>query len=125
MTTNKGGRPKKPIDYPRLDKYCAIQCTGEECAALLGMDYDCLNRTLRLDGNVGFTDYYAKKSASGKASLRRRQYQAAVEDGNATMMIWLGKQWLGQKDKSEVDLNAEIGVFEINLGGDSEDPEDS
>lgn len=38
----------------------------------------------------------------GKASLRRMQFKSA-EDGNVTMQIWLGKQMLGQRDKSEID----------------------
>jgi hypothetical protein len=42
----------------------------------------------------------------GRASLRRLQYKAA-ENGNPTMQIWLGKQWLGQKDRTEsVNVNA-------------------
>lgn len=92
---------KKQIDYAQLDKLCAIQCTGEECAAFLGMDYDTLNNRLKEDGGAGFSDYYAQKSAGGKVSLRRKQYQKAVEEGNPTMLIWLGKQWLGQKDGIE------------------------
>jgi hypothetical protein len=95
---NKGGRPKVVIDYAMLDKYCAIQCTGEECAALLSIDYDTLNRCLKRDHSMGFTDYYAQKSVLGKASLRRTQFKTA-EAGNATMLIWLGKQWLGQVDR--------------------------
>jgi hypothetical protein len=34
-------------------------------------------------------------------ALRRRQFKAA-DDGNPTMLIWLGKQYLGQADKPEV-----------------------
>lgn len=103
MTTNKrkkkkGGAPKKLIDYSKLDKLCAIHCTGEECAAILEVDYDTLNNSLKSDGFGGFSDYFKKKSASGKMSLRRRQYTKAVDEGNPTMLIWLGKQWLGQKD---------------------------
>ena len=98
-----GGAPKKEVDYPMLDKMCAIHCTGEECAAMLDMDYDTLNNRLKDDGNLGFSDYFTKKSANGKMSLRRRQYTAAVTDGNPTMMIWLGKQWLGQKEPEKAD----------------------
>jgi hypothetical protein len=39
--------------------------------------------------------------AVGRMSLRRKQWKAA-EDGNTTMLVWLGKQYLGQSDKSEV-----------------------
>ena len=34
-------------------------------------------------------------------SLRRKQYTSAM-DGNTTLLIWLGKNWLGQKDQAEV-----------------------
>lgn len=100
MTKKKNGRPLTEINYTQLDKLCAIQCTGEECAAFIGIDYDTLQRALKRDKKTTFTDYYAQKSASGKISLRRRQFQAA-EDGNSTMLVWLGKQWLGQSDKRE------------------------
>ena len=91
---------KKQIDYDTLKRLCHIHCTGEECAAILEIDYDTLNNRLKDDGNGGFSEYFKKHSASGKASLRRRQFKTA-EDGNVTMQIWLGKQYLGQADKVE------------------------
>jgi len=103
---NKGGRPLKVIDYKKLDAMCAIHCTGEECAAILGMDYDTLNRTLKKDGHKGFAEYFKVKGANGKMSLRRKQFDHAMS-GNATMLIWLGKQWLGQVDKQESDTSGE------------------
>jgi len=33
-------------------------------------------------------------------SLRRRQYTTAM-DGNTAMLIWLGKNWLGQTDQQQ------------------------
>jgi len=100
MTTEKGGPPKTVIDYETLDSLCAIHCTGEEIAAILGIDYDTLNRRLNEEGHGGFTDYFKRKSADGKKSLRRRQMDSAL-DGNVPMMIWMGKQVLGQSEKSE------------------------
>ena len=109
---NKGGRPLKVIDYKKLDAMCAIHCTGEECAAILGMDYDTLNRTLKKDGRKGFAEYFKVKGANGKMSLRRKQFDHAMS-GNATMLIWLGKQWLGQADKAE-ETN-EIGAQPLTI----------
>lgn len=109
VTNNKGGRPEKPIDYGQLEKLCAIHCTGEECASILGCSYEHLNNKLKEAGLGGFLDYFKKYSSQGKASLRRRQYKAAVEDGNVPMMIWLGKQYLGQKDKNETDVTSSDG----------------
>lgn len=113
---NVGGRPRKEIDYDTLGKLCAIFCTGDECAEILGMSYETLNNRLREDfadaieadpDNVpdhladGFLDYFKKHSARGRASLRKTQFKLATDDKkpNPTMLIWLGKQHLGQKDK--------------------------
>ena len=89
-----------PIDYESLEKLCQIQCTGEECAHILGIDYETLNTALHREGHGGFVEFLKKHGAGGKASLRRMQWKGA-EAGNATMLIWLGKQYLGQSDKAD------------------------
>ena len=115
MTKNKGGRPKYEIDYETLDDLCKIMCTGEEISSILNIDYDTLNRRLKEEKHGGFTDYYKKMSAEGKKSLRRVQYDQAI-DGNTTMMVWLGKQYLDQTDKQNIDLNANVQVnFNMNF----------
>ena len=106
---NKGGRPKIDIDYKTLDKLCGIQCTGEECAAILGISYEHLNNQLKRDGNGGFLDYFKQKGAQGKMSLRRKQYEVATS-GNPTMLIWLGKQWLGQAEKQETEVKSDSDI---------------
>ena len=107
---SKGGRPKKQIDYELVDKLCEIQCTGEEIAAVLDIDYDTLNAGIKRDKGVGFSEYFAQKRSLGKKSLRRRQWQSAVEEGNVTMMIWLGKQYLGQSDKQDVEHSGGVKI---------------
>lgn len=103
----KGGRKRIEIDYATLDKLCSMQCTGEECAAILSINYDTLNAALKRDKNGGFSEYFKQKSAVGKMSLRRRQYEVA-RDGNPAMLIWLGKQWLNQSDKSELETTVKV-----------------
>jgi|TARA_Y100000593_G_C4189406_1_gene276085 hypothetical protein len=34
-----------------------------------------------------------------KLELKQKQWDVAMEDGNVQMLIWLGKQYLGQSDK--------------------------
>lgn len=46
-----------------------------------------------------------------RTSLRRMQWSKAKE-GNVTMMIWLGKQVLGQKDRVEETLRSEVVEIE-------------
>ncbi len=101
-------KPLHQLDYKKLDAMCAIHCTGEECAAILGIDYDTLNVALKRDGNKSFSEYFKQKGSNGKMSLRRKQYDLAIA-GNSTMLIWLGKQWLGQIDKTERDIKSSDG----------------
>tara|TARA_R110000822_G_scaffold96403_1_gene219443 strand:- start:175 stop:561 length:387 start_codon:yes stop_codon:yes gene_type:complete len=105
---DQGGRPTAVIEYDKLKSMCQILCTGEECASILGMDYDTLNKGLARDGHGGFTDYLKKHGSEGKASLRRKQFKSAVEDGNVTMQIWLGKQILDQRDKKDVAMSHDL-----------------
>ena len=102
-------RPRKQIDWETVDKLCAIQCTGNEIAAFVSVDYDTLNAAAKRDHGMGFSDYFAQKSAPGKISLRRVQFQTATEDRNPTMLIWLGKQMLDQQDKQKTDVVSSDG----------------
>lgn len=95
---NLGGRPRFVINYVTLKELCELHCTGEETASVLGCDYDTLNANLARNGEGGYSEYFKRNSAEGRVSLRRRQFKSAVE-GNVTMLIWLGKQHLGQQDK--------------------------
>ena len=95
-------RPLKDIDWDQVDKMCAIHCTGEEQASILGVDYDTLNSACKREQGCSFSDYFKQKASHGRMSLRRKQYSAAM-DGNTTMLVWLGKNWLGQSDQPEVE----------------------
>lgn len=103
-TVNKGGRPRIVLDYDTIDRLCAIQCTGEEIASVLSIDYDTLNNGLKHEKSLSFSEYFIKKSGGGKASLRRRQFELAA-NGNTTMLVWLGKQYLGQTDKTDIQID--------------------
>jgi hypothetical protein len=116
MEANKGGRPKKNIDLEQLDKLIGLQCTGEEVASYFSIDYDTLNRIVQDTYNMSYSEYFQIKRGVGKASLRRIQYQSAME-GNVTMQIWLGKNWLGQSDKQEI-THAGNQVIKVNLTDD-------
>lgn len=101
-------RPKKEIDYQAVEKLANIQCTQEEIASFLGLSV----RTLQRDEE--FCRIYKKGQDNGRMSLRRIQYKLA--DRNPTMAIWLGKQYLGQRDNIEVEHNAQNGILNELIG---------
>ena len=100
------GRPKKEIDYATVEKLANIQCTQTEIASFLGISV----RTLQRDEE--FLKIYQKGQENGKMSLRRIQYKLAEK--NTTMAIWLGKQYLGQKDVIEASTTGETKINIVN-----------
>ena len=99
---NKGGRPSKlpDINKQQFEAMCQIQCTKDEMCAIFQIDEVTLTKWCKQTYGIGFSDIYKSKSSTGKMSLRRQQFKSA-ENGNVTMQIWLGKQYLGQTDKVE------------------------
>ena len=98
------GRPKFKIDYETVEKLSAIQCTQQEIASFLGCSVDTLQR------DETFCGIYKKGQESGRMSLRRMQFKLAEK--NPTMAIWLGKQYLGQRDS----FPDEVNYTEVNKG---------
>ena len=97
------GRPKKEIDYTTVEKLANIQCTQDEIASFLGIS----TRTLQRDEQ--FMELFNRGRENGKMSLRRIQWKHAEK--SVPMAIWLGKQYLGQRDKVEY---TDDGVKAIN-----------
>lgn len=95
-------RPKKQVDEALLEKLASIQCTNEELANMVGVSIDTLLRR--------YATLIKRARDNGRKSLRRMQWEAA-QKGNVTMLIWLGKQYLGQKDK--IDFSEDDG-FEFS-----------
>ena len=97
----KPGRPKADIDWQTVGKLLEAGCAGTDIASQLGIGVDTLERRCRTDNKVTFSAFSQQKRMSGDNLLRAAQYKTAME-GNTTMLIWLGKQRLGQSDKNEL-----------------------
>ena len=108
----KRGRKPIEIDYAKAEKLAAIMCTQSEIASVLGVSL------ALLEHDPEFIRIHKKGMEQGKASLRRMQYSAA-KDGNITMQIWLGKQYLGQRDKQDVEHSGEVEQTVIILPANS------
>ena len=89
-------RPRKEIDFEVLKKLCGIQCTAEEIATFFGVSADTIDRRLREKYKIGFAEFFKKNNSQGKISLRRNQFALAKK--SAAMAIFLGKNYLGQRN---------------------------
>ena len=86
----KKGRVKvADIDREEIWKLAKIGCTLREMAFMTGLHEETIKK------------HYAKEiehgQSTGKRALRRKQMEKAME-GSDRMLVWLGKQYLGQKD---------------------------
>lgn len=100
------GRPKKEFDWEEFEKLCQMQCTLGEIAGWFGVSDDIVEKRCKEKYDLPFTEVFKQKRAGGRISLRRKQYQAAL-GGNTALLIWLGKQYLGQVDKAEFSSAAD------------------
>lgn len=98
----KTGRPRKEIDQNQFESLCGLQCTLEEICGWFGITDKTLNSWCKKTYNKTFSDVFKEKRSTGKISLRRHQWRLAEK--NANMAIWLGKQYLGQKDQVETTI---------------------
>ena len=92
-------RPRIEIDREQFEKLCGLQCTLEEIAGWFHCSPDTVENWCKRELSARFSDVYKKYAAAGKMSLRKYQFELAKK--NASMAIWLGKQYLGQRDEPE------------------------
>lgn len=91
ITTPKGLAPKTyKLDRDMIFKLATLMCTYDEIAYVVGTSAQTLQKR--------YSAIVEKGRAEGRKSLRRAQYEKAVHDKDVRMLIWLGKQYLGQTD---------------------------
>ena len=83
-----------------LSGLAALGCTEPEIQHLLACSPDFL---------ASKSDILASGRTRLKHSLRRAQLKQALK-GNASMLIWLGKTYLGQKDQPDTNLSQHTNI---------------
>ena len=93
-------RPKKyDIEPEQVEKLAGYGCTNIEIASIFGCDESLIRKS--------YSEYLTKGRDKGKIRLRQLQWNSASA-GNVAMLIWLGKQLLGQTDKTEIEWEHNI-----------------
>ena len=95
-------RPRKEINEEgreQVAKWASAGATKQEIASRLGISDDTLQ--LRIKEDPMLQTLFDQGHAELKLSLRSKQVELALA-GNVTMLVWLGKQLLGQRDKQEL-----------------------
>ena len=115
-----GGRPRITWNDEQVAQFktmCGMMCTEQEICAVMGVSKPTMNELVNrylfeeVTGHkrgkdeepIKFRDAFEVYSAQGTASLRRMQFKAA-QAGDKTMLVWLGKQYLGQSDRMDYNV---------------------
>lgn len=108
IQVKKPGRPKARIDWQHVGRLLEAGASAEGIAASIGIDRDTLYNRAKSDLNKDFSAFSQEKKAKGDELLRAAQFKLAVE-GNVVMLIWLGKNRLGQSDKQQTEITGRDG----------------
>ena len=101
MTKNRkgAGRPKIIVDIEILKNLASIGCPDYEIASVLNVSARTLNRN--------YAEIINQFREKGKASLRKKMWDKAVKKDNTNMQIWLSKNYLGMKDRTQTETITE------------------
>lgn len=110
-------RPVKEIDKKSFEALLHIGCGRSEIVGFFdettegGISDDTLNRWCKRTYKASFAEILDKRRALMKIQLRKNQLELSKR--SAAMAIWLGKQYLGQRDNPQVGM--EITIAEDGL----------
>lgn len=105
---NTGGRPKLILNDKGkkfIEDLSSIGCTDEEIASMMSVSVEAL---LSKNNKDTFTECKYKGFNKGKASLRRRLFEMSMKGNNASVVIFMAKNWLGMVDKIEQTNDEEV-----------------
>jgi len=114
----RGALLPDPVTLQRIADLARINATNKEIASALRVSEETFIRFKAQNPVV--SEVLDAERGDGKVSLRRAQWRAAVDEGSVPMMIWLGKNELGQSDKAEVSHDVNVTVLRalMELGDD-------
>lgn len=105
------GRPEADIHWKTVEDLLVSGCSGADIAGYLGMEPNTIYRRCEKDHGIPFSQYSRQFYAKGDSLLRAHQFAKALgktNEGDNTLLIWLGKTRLKQKEEQSenvMDLN--------------------
>lgn len=116
------GRPTKEFDIKAFQDLVGLGCSQEEICWFFRdetgkpANIDTLTRWCKRTFDMTFQEYFAKNGYMAlKIKLRRNQFK--LSEKNAAMAIFLGKNYLGQRDYYETDNQEAIDKLDKILEG--------
>jgi hypothetical protein len=109
--------PKGPhykMDWVKVEKMLQAQCTQKEIASILGCTPETLAIHCKNDTGMTWGEFSQLHKGSGRSVLRQAQWDEAIVQRDKALLIFLGKQYLNQKDRRE-EITKEKPPTEIKV----------
>lgn len=90
-------RAKRKFDAEQVEIYGKFRATYETMAGHMGVSVDVIRKKME-DEESDFSKAYKKGFSDCKLKLTEQQLYWAFK-GNATLLVWLGKQYLGEAEQ--------------------------
>jgi len=114
-------QPEKFVDLEKVKELCSIGCTMREVESVMRLSHDTIERRIIQETGGGWKLFFKNHASEFKMSLRRLQMRSAEGDydidnkkysvlPSVAMQIWLGKQFLEQKDKHETVIEDKTNI---------------
>ena len=106
------GRPRIELDPKQAKIFGYFRATYDTMAEQIGCHVDTIRQAMQ-DDKSEFSKAYKKGFSGMKMKLSEAQVKTAIEDRNPTLLVWLGKQYLNQKDSPmpDEDVNKNYTVI--------------
>ena len=104
---NPNGRPPAKIDWAKVEELTVSGCLGSEIAGVFGIAPSTLYEHVEKNYGIKFSEFRQQFLSKGDAYVRAAQFKKAIK-GDNSMLIWLGKNRLGQKEKSQSEADEEL-----------------
>jgi len=106
------GRPRIELDPKQAKIFGYFRATYDTMAEQIGCHVDTIRAAMQ-DEDSEFSKAYKNGFSSMKMKLSEAQVKTAIEEHNSTLLVWLGKQYLDQKDNPmpDEDVNKNYTVI--------------
>lgn len=106
-----GKLPPRPIIMSQVFYWMDLGAPAEEIAGSFHISVDTLHNKLKETYGMSFSELKEKSCGAAKLKLRNNQFR--MSEKNASMAIWLGKNWLAQKDPDKHETNVFVNNKEF------------
>lgn len=104
------GRKRVIIDWVKLDSYLQLKASLKTCSILLECSHDTIERNIKKQYKMTFSEYAATKFEPVKLKLVQKAIGKAM-DGDNTMLIFCLKNLCGWADKVENIQASEVKII--------------